>query len=101
MKKSKNKRAVILAIILLGLLIIAYKTTFTSAPIESIGVNMAGAEASLDDSAVGILNEIESINFDMSITEDQNFKSLRSIEIPLMSLPVGRKNPFSSVSNSN
>lgn len=112
MKNSKNKRTIILAAILVILLIVAYKTVFTSPSPDSTGVatatpNMSGAVGMIDvtpsssgSDAESILNEIESINFDTSIMQDQNFKSLKSIEKPLVSLPIGRKNPFSDVSSS-
>ncbi|MEK7117004.1 MAG: hypothetical protein AAB837_02470 [Patescibacteria group bacterium] len=97
MKNFKNKRTVILVVILLGLLALAYKVMFVS-PSEDLSVdeNIAASER-----VEGILREVENINFDTSIMEDQKFKSLKSIETPLISLPIGRKNPFSVVSGSN
>jgi hypothetical protein len=97
MKNSKNKRTVILVVILVGLLILAYKVMF----VTSSEVLLSDENIAASGKVEGILKEIESINFDTSITENQNFKSLKSIEIPLVSLPVGRKNPFSSISGSN
>ena len=100
MKNSKsNKRTAILVIILLGLLVIAYKTIFMSSSVEP--VDMTADEIQSGDEAIGILDQMKNINFDTSITENESFKSLRSIEIPLISLPVGRRNPFSSISGSN
>jgi hypothetical protein len=96
MKNFKNKRTAILAIILLGLLVLAYKVMF--APTEDLS-NDENVIAS--QRVEGILQEIESINFDTSIMENQSFKSLKSIEIPPLSLPVGRKNPFAPTSGSN
>jgi len=121
MKNLKNKRTIILAIILLGLLIVAYKTIFMSSddnapmpidvnipvtndisPVGAVSdVNTAVANVSAGGNVESILREIENINFDTSVLEDQKFKSLKSIEIPLISLPIGRKNPFSAVSGSN
>lgn len=93
MKNSKNKRTAILAIILLALLILAYKIMFVSPAADlSTGQNIAASQR-----VEAILQEVESINFDMSILQDQKFKSLKSIEIPLLSLPIGRKNPFSVI----
>jgi flagellar basal body-associated protein FliL len=97
MKNSKNKRTIILFIILLGLLVLAYRVIFVS----------NSEDLSVDENAIAsqrvetILNEIKDINFDTSVMKDQNFKSLKSIEIPLLSLPVGRVNPFSNVLKSN
>lgn len=92
MKKSKNNRTAILSVILVGLLILAYKTMFGGTS-EDLLVDeniIAG------DRISAILTQIESINFDTSIMQNENFKSLKSIEIPLLNLPVGRKNPFQS-----
>jgi hypothetical protein len=97
MKKSKNKRTTILAIILLGLLVLAYKVVFVSPSEDLLNTEDVAASARVQ----AVLDEIEAINFDTSVIQDQNFKSLKSIEIPLISLPVGRKNPFSPTSGSN
>jgi hypothetical protein len=96
-KNSKNKRTAILAVILVGLLILAYKIMFVTSSEDLLSNEDIVASGKVET----ILKEIESINFDTSITENQNFKSLKSIEIPLISLPIGRKNPFSSISGSN
>lgn len=94
MKNSKNKRTAILALILIGLLFVAYKVMFVSPADEMLAEdNIAAGER-----VVSILREVESINFDVSIIEDPRFKSLQSIEIPLPSLPIGKKNPFSAAS---
>lgn len=98
MKNLKNKRTGILIIILIGLLILAYKVMF---------VTDTGGDSIVDENVIAaqrvesVLKEIESINFDTSVVQDQNFQSLRSIETPFLSLPVGRSNPFSPVSGSN
>lgn len=94
MKNSKNKRAIILGVILLGLLVFAYKVMFL-APEEEILSSDENIAASAR--VEGILKQVESIKFDTSITQDPKFKSLRSIETPLISLPIGRKNPFSGI----
>ncbi|MFH0804365.1 MAG: hypothetical protein V1896_02075 [Candidatus Zambryskibacteria bacterium] len=97
MKNFKNKRTAILAIILLGLLILAYKMMFAPTDEELlVDENIIASER-----VEKILRDIENINFDTSIIENQNFKSLKSIEIPMISLPVGRENPFSGVLKSN
>jgi hypothetical protein len=97
MKNSKkNKRTAILAIILVGLLVLAYKVMFVSTGEDLLADENIVASARVE----GVLKEMESINFDMSIMENQSFKSLKSIETPLISLPIGRTNPFSSVSKS-
>jgi hypothetical protein len=94
MKNSKNKRAIILGIILLGLLILAYKVMFVTP-----GEDVLSADENIAASARVeiILKQVESIKFDTSITQDPKFKSLKSIETPLISLPVGKINPFSGI----
>ncbi len=93
MKNSKNKRAVILGVVLLGLLVLAYKVMFVAPNDVSIIEENSTASARVE----AVLQQVESIKFDTSITQDQKFKSLRSIETPLISLPVGRRNPFSGI----
>jgi hypothetical protein len=97
MKKTKNNRTIILVVILLGLLILAYKVMF--------GSTSSSEEAIIDENVIAsqnvesILQELQSINFDMSVTQNTSFNSLRSIETPIISLPVGRSNPFSPTTN--
>lgn len=93
MKKSKNKRTAILVAILLGLLVLAYKIMFAPSDADLIVDENIVASQRVEKT----LKDIESIRFDTSIIDHPNFKSLKSIEIPLLSLPVGRKNPFSGV----
>lgn len=92
MKNSKSKHTGILIVILLGLLILAYKTMFVSDTSDLSFEENIAASARVES----ILSQIESISFDTSIVESENFNSLKSIEIPLPALPVGKKNPFSS-----
>lgn len=92
MKNSKNKRTSILIIILLGLLILAYKVMFVEDTSDLTAEENIAASQRIEI----LLNQIESINFDTSVTNDAVFKSLKSIEIPALSLPVGRANPFSA-----
>jgi hypothetical protein len=93
MKNLKNKRTAILALILIGLLALAYKLMFASTEEDLLADENIIASARVE----AILKEIQNINFDISIIENENFKSLRNIEIPLISLPIGRKNPFANV----
>ena len=95
MKDSKNKRTIILGIVLLGLLIIAIKMVF----LPSTDNGLTSAENTMaEEKAMVVLKELASINFDTGILNDQKFQSLKSIEIPLPSLPIGKKNPFSVTS---
>jgi len=97
MKNPKNKRAVILSIILVGLLILAYKVMFVpSGGSEDLFVE---ENISASERVENTLQQVENINFDTSVIQDQRFKSLKSLETPLISLPVGKKNPFSASSN--
>ena len=99
MKNLKNKRAAILSIILLGLLILAYKVMFVSSGVDESLLIDENIAASIR--VESMLQQVESINFDTSIMQDPRFKSLISIETPLISLPIGRENPFSGVSVPN
>jgi hypothetical protein len=92
MKNAKNNRTAVLIIILLSLLLLAYKVVFMSSEVETLGLSEDPAMARVET----ILNQVQSISFDTSILKDQKFNSMKSIETPLISLPVGRKNPFSN-----
>jgi hypothetical protein len=94
MKNSKNKRSIILGIILLGLLVLAYKMMFMAPTDDTLS---AGENIAASVRVGSILQQVENIKFDTSITEDRKFKSLKSIEIPLISLPIGKKDPFSGI----
>ncbi|MEK7669436.1 MAG: hypothetical protein AAB350_02490 [Patescibacteria group bacterium] len=100
MKNSKNKRTMILAAILAGLLVVGYKIMFMSSN-EDILIDPTDSSLMVGEKISKILEEVESIDFDTSVTEDPKFKSLRSIETPLISLPVGKINPFSANFGSN
>jgi hypothetical protein len=91
-KKKNNKRTAILAATLIGLLIIGYKVVMPSEASLPAEDNIAASQR-----VESVLKEVENINFDMSIMEDEKFQSLRSIEMPLAPLPVGRANPFSAI----
>ncbi len=95
MKNLKNKRTTILAVILIGLLFVAYKVMFVVPPEEvEFDENIAASQR-----VEGILLQVESINFDTNVVNDSIFGALRSIETPLISLPVGKANPFSASGN--
>lgn len=83
-------------LVLLGLLAIAYKVMFVAPVDETLLVedNIIAGER-----MVNILKDVEAINFDTSVFSESKFTSLKSIEIPLLSLPVGKKNPFMTTSN--
>jgi len=97
MKNSKNKRTSILVIILVGLLVVAYKVMFVSPSSDVVISENISASIRVET----ILKQVESINFNLDIIKEPKFQSLKSIEIPLVSLPVGKSNPFSSVLNFN
>jgi hypothetical protein len=97
MKNLKNKRTIILSVILLGLLVVAYKVIFVSPSQDPLVEENIAASAN----AEAILQQVESINFDTSVIKDQILKSLKSIESPIILLPVGRQNPFSGTGVSN
>ncbi len=99
MNNSKNKRTIILTIVLLILLFVGYKLLFTSK--SEVSSVTETAQANIGEKIGSILKEVESINFDIGIMKEQKFMSLKSIEIPLVLLPVGKNNPFSDVLGSN
>jgi hypothetical protein len=87
---KNSNRTKILGVILIGLLVLAYKTMFVSDETDLL----IDQEIAVGGRIESILNQVESINFDTSALTQ--FKSLKSIETPLISLPVGRKNPFAN-----
>jgi len=93
MKNSKNKRTAVLAIILVGLLVIAYKVIFVAPPATDEFV--FDENAAVGEKVQAILLQVENINFDTTVLNDPKFQSLKSIDTPLPSLPIGKKNPFS------
>jgi len=93
MKSKKNKNTGILVIILIGLLILAYKVMFVSPDVDLTTEENEIATIRIER----LLNQLENANFDTSVLQDGKFQSLKSIEIPMISLPIGRENPFSDV----
>ncbi len=95
---SNNNRTTFLAMILVGLLILAYKIMV----MDANKVDIAGEEnMAASARAEVLLKQVKRINFDTSVMQDPKFQSLQSIETPLMSLPIGKENPFSKTSDSN
>lgn len=96
MKKSNKNNTGMLLVLLIVILILAYKFMF--APVDD-GMYL------VDDVALGrveiTLQQVQNINFDTTVVNDQKFISLQSIETPLVSMPIGRNNPFSSGFGSN
>lgn len=82
-------------LVLLALLFVAYKVMFAPAGIDPYASDQSALEG---ERVLGILQQIEKISFDVSVINDPKFKSLKSLEIPLPSLPVGKKNPFAAAS---
>ena len=80
----------VLGIILVGLIILAYKVIFVAED-DSATVDNSAATAR----AELLLQKVNSIKFDTQILQDEKFKSLKSLDIPLISLPIGRYDPFS------
>lgn len=92
MKNSKKSHTGVLVIILMALLILAFKTMYMSSGEDLlIEENIAAS-----DRVEAIRQELESISFDTSVVSDEKLASLKSIEMPLISLPIGKKNPFSN-----
>lgn len=99
MKNSKNNRTTVMVIILLGLLFVAYKVMFVKPVDEFVNED----EHTLAIQRVeSILIKVEGISFDnVNIVSDAKFRSLKSIERPLISLPSGKKNPFAAIFGTN
>lgn len=89
-KSSSNKRTSFLLITLIALLLVAYKVLFVVPP-EIEEVNPA-AVVRLE----GMLNQLNSVDLSNGAFNDKKFNTLKSIESPLPTLPVGRTNPFAS-----
>lgn len=77
--------------ILIGLIVFAYKVIFMPSSTDSAVDDSSTASQAVEQ----ILNQVNKINFDTSVTQDPKLNSLKSIETPLPSIPVGKKNPFS------
>lgn len=93
MKNKQNKRITVLLAILVGLLVVAYKVLFVSDTADlSLGEDVAASVA-----VEQMLNQVNNINFDTSIIKDPKINTLKSIETPLPSIPVGKTNPFSGL----
>ena len=105
MSKQSNKRTSFMLITLLALLLVAYKVMFVAPPeieevnpasvvrVESmVSLNSYPASVVRVESMVSQLN---SVDFSSSAINDPKFNTLETIEQPLISLPVGRSNPFS------
>lgn len=89
MKKAKNTS--LLLVFLVALLLVAYKLMFM-APYED---SYMSSDISDSQVVIGTLNKLQTVNFDLSITQDPKFRTLKSIENPLPNIPVGKTNPFS------
>lgn len=93
MNKKNNNRTYILLIVLVGLLVVMYKVMF----MDSSSVTMDTVQNSEASARVEELTlRVNSISFDTEVLQDAKFQSLKSIATPLVSLPIGKKNPFSA-----
>jgi hypothetical protein len=93
MKRSSNRRSIILSLILLILVIVAYNTLMSSPEEqgEEVAADLAGSSR-----VEALLATVNGISFDRSVFSDPRFATLKSIETPLPSRPVGKQNPFGS-----
>lgn len=89
MSKQSNKRTSFMLITLLALLLVAYKVMFVAPP-EIEEVNPASVIR-----VESMVSHLNSVDFSSSAINDPKFNTLETIEQPLISLPVGRSNPFS------
>ncbi len=89
MSKQSNKRTSFMLITLLALLLVAYKVMFVAPP-EIEELNPASVIR-----VESMVSQLNSVDFSSSAINDPKFNTLETIEQPLISLPVGRSNPFS------
>ncbi|MBN2093800.1 MAG: hypothetical protein JW740_00270 [Candidatus Zambryskibacteria bacterium] len=93
-QKAKSKiRTQIMLIILIGLLVIAYKVMYMPDQEEALLID---ENVTASQRMESLLDQIEVVSFDMDIIINEKFESLKSIATPLISIPVGRDNPFSN-----
>lgn len=93
--KSKNQNTAVLSVMLVAIIIVAYKILFAT-PMDESQMYSSVAES---EKIIQVLREVESINFKIGNASDPKLDTLESIETPLPNLPVGKTNPFSSTAN--
>jgi hypothetical protein len=87
---GSNKNTVILLGVLVLLLAVAYPfLTKNSEPVDLASVPV-GSDMS------GVLQQIDSVKFDMAILQNKVLQSLKNLTLPPLDLPVGKSNPFTS-----
>lgn len=80
---------------LVALLLVLYKTMFVTPPLEEV------TDTTAEDKINRTLNKLELMNFNLTVMQDPKFTTLKSIETPLLNLPIGRKNPFAAIFGSS
>lgn len=93
--KSKKQNTAVLAVILVGLIIVAYKILFTE-PIDESLLSNSRVES---EKIIQILREVEGMNFKAGNVSAPKINTLKSIETDLPVVPVGKTNPFSAAQN--
>lgn len=94
--KTSNNRLKLMILVLIAALAVLYRTMFV-VPEENSMVTTDNMIAIARVEAT--LIELEQINLDIQVFADPVFTSLQSIEVPLVSVPVGKTNPFAPVFN--
>jgi len=88
----------LLLIALVVALFIIYSILFGDRPSDTLTLlrtqEPSGEAATVERELLGLLLEIKSVELDGSIFSDPAFRSLKDFGQELISLPVGRSNPF-------
>ncbi len=85
-----------MAIVLLGLLVIAYKSFFIQDEIE---IGIANENENASARVATVLASMDRINFNKNILNDPKFATFKDFSVPMISLPIGKKNPFAPAPN--
>lgn len=91
MRTKKNTRTNMLVILLIAIVIFGYKFLFVE-PVDEFSFQENQA---VMDRVTVLIQSIENINFDTDVINDPKFNSLKSIDTPLINIPLGKDNPFS------
>ena len=93
MKNTNQKSLIVLFMILIAGAAILYRNVLSSPAPAAVSEAEVTASAKVEE----MLQELDSINFDLAIFNDARFAELQSIETPLASVPVGRDDPFAPI----
>jgi hypothetical protein len=87
---GKNRNTVILLGVILLLLAVSYPYLTSNKVPEELGAPVGSEERSV------ILQQVNSIKFDMSIVQNKMLSSLRNQTLPSLGIPPGKSVPFAN-----